>query len=203
MQRGQISHSWRKSTLNIHWKDWCWSWSSSTLATWCKELTHWKRPWCWERLRTGGEGGNRGWDGWMASPTKWAWVWANSETVKNREAWCTAIHGVTKSQTQFSNWTTTRKPKSYWQRSREIKTAVGGNNEADTQREEMRMQEKVPLVIRVLGSRCFIGPGFIHKTSQSPIKFFILFKHIRNFSNVQSRTWVLYQVKESLVLQLC
>ena len=74
------------------------------------------------------------------------------------------------------------------QRSREIKTAVGGNNEADTQREEMRMQEKFPLVIRVLGSRCFIGPGFIHKTSQSPIKFFILFKHIRNFSNVQSRT---------------
>ena len=40
-----------KSTLNIHWKDWCWSWSSSTLETWCKEPTHWKRPWYWERLR--------------------------------------------------------------------------------------------------------------------------------------------------------
>ena len=38
--------------LSIHWKDWCWSWSSNTLATWCEELTHWKRPWCWERLRT-------------------------------------------------------------------------------------------------------------------------------------------------------
>ena len=37
------------SVLNIHWKDWCWSWSSYTLATWWKELTHWKRPWCWER----------------------------------------------------------------------------------------------------------------------------------------------------------
>ena len=42
------------------WKDWCWSWNSSTLATWCKELTHWKRLWCWERLRAGGEGDDRG-----------------------------------------------------------------------------------------------------------------------------------------------
>ena len=51
-----------KSTLNIHWKDWCWSWSSNTLATWCKEPTHWKRSWCWERLREG-EGSDRGRDG--------------------------------------------------------------------------------------------------------------------------------------------
>ena len=48
----------RKSVLNIHWKDWCWSWNSNTLATWCEELTHLKRPWCWERLRTGEEGGD-------------------------------------------------------------------------------------------------------------------------------------------------
>ena len=47
-------------------------------ATWCKELTHWKRPWCWERLRAGGEGNGRGWDSWMASPTQWTWVWVNS-----------------------------------------------------------------------------------------------------------------------------
>ena len=47
--------------LNIHWKGWCWS--SNTLATWCKELTHWKRPWCWETLKAKGEGGGRGWDG--------------------------------------------------------------------------------------------------------------------------------------------
>ena len=45
---------------------------------WCKGLTHWKRPWCWERLKTGGEGDNRGWDGWMASLTWWTWVWASS-----------------------------------------------------------------------------------------------------------------------------
>ena len=42
----QTSQSWRKSVLNIHWKDWCWSWNSNTLVTWCEELTHWKRPWC-------------------------------------------------------------------------------------------------------------------------------------------------------------
>ena len=46
--------------------------------TWCKELTHWKGPWCWERLKAGGEEDNRGWDGWMASPTQWTWVWGNS-----------------------------------------------------------------------------------------------------------------------------
>ena len=48
------------------------------LVTWCEELTHWKRPWCWERFRAGREGGDRGWDGWIASPTQWTWVWANS-----------------------------------------------------------------------------------------------------------------------------
>ena len=47
------------------------------LNTWFKELTHLKRTWCWERLKAG-EGDNRGWDGWMASPTQWTWVWVNS-----------------------------------------------------------------------------------------------------------------------------
>ena len=48
------------------------------LATWWEELTYLKRPWCWERLKVGGEGDNRGWDGWMASQTQWTWVWVNS-----------------------------------------------------------------------------------------------------------------------------
>ena len=48
-----------------------WSWNSNTLATWCEELTHLKRLWCWERLQVGGEGEDRGWNGWMASPTPW------------------------------------------------------------------------------------------------------------------------------------
>ena len=55
--------------MNIHWKDWCWSLSSSTLATWCEELTHWKIPWCWERLKAGGEGDNR--DGLRRCYAKW------------------------------------------------------------------------------------------------------------------------------------
>ena len=59
-------------------KDRCWSWNSNTLTTWCRELSDWKRPWCWERLRVSGEGDNRGWNHCMASPTQWAWVWANS-----------------------------------------------------------------------------------------------------------------------------
>ena len=69
----------RKSVLNILWKDWCWSWNSNTsLATWCEELIHLKRPRCWERLKAEGEGDNRGLDGWMASLTQWTWVWASS-----------------------------------------------------------------------------------------------------------------------------
>ena len=64
--------------LGVHWKDWCWSWNSNTWATWWEELTHWKRPWCWKRLKAGGEGEDRGWDGWIASPTQWRWVWVDS-----------------------------------------------------------------------------------------------------------------------------
>ena len=67
-----------KEVSPIHWKDWCWDWSSNTLATWCEELTHWENPWCWERLKAGGKGDDRGCDGWMASPTQWTWVWASS-----------------------------------------------------------------------------------------------------------------------------
>ena len=64
----------------------------STLATWCKELTHWERPWCWERLKAGGEGDDRGWDGWMASPTQWTWVWVSSGSW-----WWTGKSGVLQS----------------------------------------------------------------------------------------------------------
>ena len=84
----------KRSVLGVHWKDWCWSWNSNTLATSCKELTHLKRPWCWEGLGAGGEQrqetrDDRGWDGWMASPTRWTWVWVNS-----RSWWWTGRPGV-------------------------------------------------------------------------------------------------------------
>ena len=55
-----------------------WSWNSNTLANWCEELIDLKRPWCWERLKAGGEGDDKGWDGWMVSPTQWTWIWVNS-----------------------------------------------------------------------------------------------------------------------------
>ena len=74
-------------------------------ATWCKELTHLKRPWCWERLKAGGERDNRGWDGCMASLTQWTRVWVNS-----RSWWWTGRPGMlqfmgSQSQTQLSDWT--------------------------------------------------------------------------------------------------
>ena len=74
------------------------------LATSCKELTHWKRPWCWEGLGAGGEGDDRGWDGWMASLTQWTWVWVNS-----RSWWWTGRPGVlrfTGSQRAGHDWAT-------------------------------------------------------------------------------------------------
>ena len=80
--------------------------NSSTLATWCRELTHWKRPWCWEGLGAGGEGDDRGWDGWMASLTWCVCLSELQELVMDREAWHTVIHGVAKSQTWLSDWTT-------------------------------------------------------------------------------------------------
>ena len=105
LQRAPTSPSQRISVLNIHWKDWCWNWNSNTLATWCKEPTHWKRPWCWERLKVGGEGDDRGWDGLMASLThEWTWVWASSWRW-----WRTGKPGMlqsTESQRVRHNWVT-------------------------------------------------------------------------------------------------
>ena len=86
------------------WKDWCWSWNSNTLVTWCKELTHWKRSWCWERLRAGGKGDNRGQDVWVASPTQWTWVWVDSGSW-----WWTGRPGVLRfvgSQKVGHDWVT-------------------------------------------------------------------------------------------------
>ena len=81
------------------------NWNSNTLATSCEELTHWKRPWCWEGFGAGGEGDDKGWDGWMASPTLWMWVWVNSGNW-----WWTRRPGVlrfmgSQSRTCLSDWT--------------------------------------------------------------------------------------------------
>ena len=103
-----MARRWNQSILKeiypeFHWKDSCWNWNSNTLVTWCKEWTNWKRPWCWERLKAGGEGDDRKWDSWMASPTQWTWFWANSGSW-----WWTEKPGVlrfmgSQSRTQLSN----------------------------------------------------------------------------------------------------
>ena len=87
--RGLLRVSWTARKSN---QDWCWGWSFNTLATWCEELTYWKRTWCWERLKARGEGDDRGWDGWMASLTQWTWVWASS-----RRWWRTRKSGALQS----------------------------------------------------------------------------------------------------------
>ena len=76
-QQGDQTVYPKGNQLSIFMKNSCWSWSSNALAIGCEELTHLKRLWCWERLRAGGEGDNRRWDGWRASSTKWTWVWVN------------------------------------------------------------------------------------------------------------------------------
>ena len=104
LQGDPHSPFWRKSVLNIHWKDWCWSWNSNTLDTWWEEMTHLKRLWCWEGLGAGGEEGDRGWDGWMASLTRWTWVWVNSGSW-----WWTGRPGVLRfmgSQRVGHDWAT-------------------------------------------------------------------------------------------------
>jgi len=95
--------SQRKSTLNIHWKDW--HWSSNTLATRCEEPAHWKRPRCWERLKAKGEEGSR--DEMLDSITRSLDINSSKlgEIAEDRGAWHSTVYEVSKSQTWLSNWT--------------------------------------------------------------------------------------------------
>ena len=143
-------HSWDQS---IHWKDWCWSWNSNILATWCEELTHLKRLWCWERLKAGGEGDDRGWDGWMASSTWWTWVWVNL-----RSWWWTGRPGVLKSMGSQSqarlNWTELiRTSQGWWQ---ECQSVIHGHSfwaqdPGNIQEKECDLENCLGLTCRVSG----------------------------------------------------
>ena len=110
LQGDPTSPSKRNSFLGVQWKDWCWSSNSNTLSTWCEELTHWKRLWCWEGLGAGGEGDDRGWDGLMVSPTWWTWIWVNSGrwwwTRRPEVLWFMGLQRVGYNWVTELNWTT-------------------------------------------------------------------------------------------------
>ena len=101
-----------QSILNAQWEDWCWS--SSILVTWCEQMTHWKSPWCWERLSAEGEKSIRGWVGWMASQMQRTRTWANF-----RRWWGTGRPGELQSmgsQRVGYDWATEQQQYRVWQK---------------------------------------------------------------------------------------
>ena len=142
----------RRSVLGVLWKDWYWGWNSDTLATSCEELTHWKRHWCWERLGAGGEGDDRGWDGWMASPTRWTWVWVNSGSW-----WWTGRPGMLQfmwlqrvghnwvTELNWTEWVFTRLPR--WLSGKESTFSTGDVGLAPGEIPQRRKRQSTPVFL--------------------------------------------------------
>ena len=175
-----------KSVLNIHWKDWCWSWNSNTLATWCEELTHWKRPWCWERLKAGREGDDRGWDGWMASPTPWTWVWGSSSSW-----WWTGKPGMLQSmgsQRVGQDWATELTETWIW-------TYLGGN----LQNKKFSWSYMGLFSLKMLHYFCHFKSK-LHKrkkcnhTKESKQQNDDLWENIYNFTSQRTNMWKVLQI---------
>ena len=188
LQGYTTSPSARKSVLNIHWKDWCWSRNSNSLATWCEELTYLKRPWCWERLKAGREGDNRVWDGWMASPTQWAWVWINSRSCDGQGGLaCCGPWGCKESDlTEQLNWTPQPGLRISFKADMQRKTLFGGR---ETLILTMCLVTQLCPILCDLMDCC--PPGFsIHGISQERILEWVSIYYSREFSQPRDWTWV-------------
>ena len=124
----------------------------NTLAIWCEELTHWKRPWCWEGLGAGGEGDDRGWDGWMASLTRWTWVCVNSGSW-----WWTGRPGVLwfmGSQRVGHDWATELRCSSPSVTSEEHEDLTSSVIFPESYKPSRCWQDSVPLVISLGNANC-------------------------------------------------